>query len=116
MTAMTEPDKCWVGGCGRWAAASVTRPDLPGQLRLCATHTEQFRQSSDGWDIAWAAGATAPSSVTAPSSDRLWAYKPGGGAGADEVATPAPAAAGGPMMSRMKRTAARFSSRRNPPR
>jgi hypothetical protein len=72
-------DKCWVAGCDRGALASVTREDLPGSLRLCATHTEQFRQSSDGWAIEWPAGQSAPTSVTAPGSDVLWAYRPGGG-------------------------------------
>jgi hypothetical protein len=72
---MTE-ERCFVSGCDRGAAASLTRPDLPGSLRLCATHTEQFRQSSEGWGIIWAAGDPAPTSVTAPSSDTLWAYRP----------------------------------------
>jgi hypothetical protein len=72
-------DKCWVAGCDRGALASVTREDLPGSLRLCATHTEQFRQSSDGWAISWPAGSPVPSSVTAPGSEVLWAYRPGGG-------------------------------------
>ncbi|MDP9074016.1 MAG: hypothetical protein M3N98_07555 [Actinomycetota bacterium] len=112
---MAEPDKCWVGGCNRWAAASVTRKDLPGQLRLCATHTEQFRQSSDGWGIAWPAGAPVPTSVAAPSSDQLWAYKPGGGEPV-ETSSPEPGGVSQPLRERMKRTAARFSSRRQTPR
>jgi hypothetical protein len=73
---MTNDDRCFVSGCDRGALASVTRPDLAGSLRLCATHTEQFRQSSEGWGINWPAGAAAPTSVTAPSSDVLWAYRP----------------------------------------
>lgn len=78
-------DRCCVAGCDRNAAASVTRPDLPGALRLCATHTEQFRQSSDDWAIAWAPGDAAPTSVTAPGSEVLWAYRPGGGSAPDPV-------------------------------
>ncbi len=73
---MTNDDRCFVSGCDRGALASVSRPDLAGSLRLCATHTEQFRQSSEGWGITWPAGAAAPTSVTAPSSDVLWAYRP----------------------------------------
>jgi hypothetical protein len=72
---MTEANQCFVTECTRGALASVTRPDLPGPLRLCATHTEQFRQSSEGWAITWPPGAPAPASVTAPSSDVLWAYR-----------------------------------------
>ncbi|MDQ1393676.1 MAG: hypothetical protein QOF30_2653 [Acidimicrobiaceae bacterium] len=73
---MSDDDRCFVSECDRRAAASVSRPDLPGSLRLCATHTEQFRQSSDGWGITWPAGAPTPTTVTAPSSDTLWAYRP----------------------------------------
>jgi hypothetical protein len=73
---MNEVDRCFVSGGDRGALASVTRQDLPGPLRLCATHTEQFRQSSEGWGITWASGAPAPTTVTAPSSDVLWAYRP----------------------------------------
>ena len=72
---MTEANQCFVTDCTRGALASVTRPDLPGPLRLCATHTEQFRQSSEGWAITWASGAPEPTAVTAPSSDVLWAYR-----------------------------------------
>ena len=73
---MTDADRCFEAGCDRRIAASVTRDDLPGPLRLCATHTEQFRQSSDGWAITWAPGDPVPAAVTAPSSDVLWAYRP----------------------------------------
>ena len=73
---MTNADRCFVSDCDRGALASVTRPDLAGPLRLCATHTEQFRQSSEGWGISWAPGDPAPTSVTAPSSAVLWAYRP----------------------------------------
>ena len=78
---MSDVDRCFVAECDRRAAASVSRPDLPGSLRLCATHTEQFRQSSDGWGITWPPGAPSPSAVTAPSSDTLWAYRPEAGSG-----------------------------------
>jgi hypothetical protein len=73
---MSNDDRCFVAECDRRAAASVSRPDLPGSLRLCATHTEQFRQSSEHWGITWPAGAPTPTAVTAPSSDTLWAYRP----------------------------------------
>ena len=78
---MTESNQCFVTECHRGALASVNRPDLPGPLRLCATHTEQFRQSSDGWAIAWPPDDATPASVTAPSSDALWAYRPEPGSG-----------------------------------
>jgi hypothetical protein len=86
---MTNADRCFVAECDRGAAASVTRPDLAGPLRLCATHTEQFRQSSDGWGITWPPGDPAPTSVTAPSSAVLWAYRP------DPASAPAQVAAHG---------------------
>ncbi|MDQ1357439.1 MAG: hypothetical protein QOF20_1209 [Acidimicrobiaceae bacterium] len=78
---MSDVDRCFVAECDRRAAASVSRADLPGSLRLCATHTEQFRQSSDGWGITWPPGAPSPTAVTAPSSDTLWAYRPEVGTG-----------------------------------
>jgi hypothetical protein len=78
---MTDAERCFVGECDRRSAASVTRHDLPGPLRLCATHTEQFRQSSESWGITWPPGQTAPTLVTAPGSDVLWAYKPNPGNG-----------------------------------
>ncbi len=73
---MTDADRCFEAGCNRGIAASVTRDDLPGPLRLCATHTEQFRQSSEGWIITWPPGDPEPTVVTAPSSDVLWDYRP----------------------------------------
>lgn len=79
---MAQPNKCSVGDCDRNALATVSRHDLPGPLRLCATHTEQFRQSSDGWVIDWPRDAVAPSSVSAPGSENLWAYKRPEGTGA----------------------------------
>jgi hypothetical protein len=85
---MTEADRCFVADCERGALASVTRPDLPGQLRLCATHTEQFRQSSEGWGITWPPGDPAPTSVTAPGSEVLWAYRPEPGTGPLPAAPP----------------------------
>jgi hypothetical protein len=91
-------ERCWVAGCDRGSAASVTRDDLPGSLRLCATHTEQFRQSSEGWVIAWPAGTPAPTSVTAPGNEVLWAYRP---------SIPEPVAAGsGPEKKGLARWAA----------
>ena len=42
--AMTAADECHVNDCHRWAAASIVHDHLPGPLRLCATHTEAFRQ------------------------------------------------------------------------
>lgn len=85
---MTDAERCFVADCDRRAAASVMRPDLPGPLRLCATHTEQFRQSSDSWGITWPPGAAVPTTVTAPSSDTLWAYRPAAGSGPEPSAAP----------------------------
>ncbi|MDQ6617754.1 MAG: hypothetical protein M3083_24130 [Actinomycetota bacterium] len=97
---MNEADRCFVSDCDRGAAASVSRPDLPGPLRLCATHTEQFRQSSDDWGITWASGAPAPASVTAPSGDVLWAYRPSNGNGpAQETLSADSAGRGRPGLS-----------------
>jgi hypothetical protein len=115
---MTEANQCFVTECHRGALASVSRPDLPGPLRLCATHTEQFRQSSDGWDVVWASGAPAPTSVSAPSSDALWAYRPEPGTGA-AVATPADDASRGGRVGLPNRAAgwieAKRAGRRRPP-
>jgi hypothetical protein len=59
-----EPgDICWVDDCDRRAAASVPRDDLPGQLLLCATHTEDSRINGDRWTVTWDRSATSPSSV-----------------------------------------------------
>jgi hypothetical protein len=113
---MTDVDRCFVTGCDRGALASVTRPDLPGPLRLCATHTEQFRQSSDGWGITWPPGAPGPSAVTAPSSEVLWAYRPEPGSRLAEVA---PASDTGSRSGLPGRAAgwleARRATRRRPP-
>jgi hypothetical protein len=63
---MIAADKCRVDGCDRNAASSMIRESLPGPLRLCAAHTEEFRLNSPGWDIVWEASAPDPSSVRAP--------------------------------------------------
>jgi hypothetical protein len=63
---MIAADKCRVDGCDRNAASSMIRESLPGPLRLCAAHTEEFRLNSAGWDIVWEQGATDPSSVRTP--------------------------------------------------
>lgn len=63
-----SPVMCGVNGCGRRAAASVVREDLPGPIRLCATHTEDFRMNGVAWTITWSVGETGPISVqTAPA-------------------------------------------------
>jgi hypothetical protein len=64
--AMKSPDQCHVDGCDRTAAASVARDDLPGSLRLCATHLEDFRQNNVGWMIDWSKEAADPTSVVIP--------------------------------------------------
>jgi hypothetical protein len=68
---MIAPDKCWVDGCARHAAATIVREDLPGPLRLCATHTEQFRQNSGAWNIVWERTAPEPTSVRAPDAAKV---------------------------------------------
>jgi hypothetical protein len=64
--AMKAPDQCRVDGCDRAAAASVARDDLPGPLRLCATHLEDFRQNDVGWKIDWSKEVAEPTSVVIP--------------------------------------------------
>jgi hypothetical protein len=64
---MNASEKCRVSDCDRSAAASVVRDDLPGRLRLCATHTEDFRQDSVGWRIEWEREAPEPTSVITPA-------------------------------------------------
>jgi hypothetical protein len=59
------PVMCRVDGCGRRAAASVVREDLPGPIQLCATHTEDFRMNGAAWTITWAVGEPGPISVQA---------------------------------------------------
>jgi hypothetical protein len=65
---MNTSDKCRVSDCDRWAAASVMRDDLPGPLRLCATHTGNFRQHNVGWTINWEGEAPEPALVVAPAT------------------------------------------------
>jgi hypothetical protein len=62
------PERCRVDDCERAAVVSVVRDDLPGPIRLCATHTEDFRMNGARWTVTWSLGATAPVSVRpAPS-------------------------------------------------
>lgn len=56
---------CRVDGCGRRAAVSVVRDDLPGPIRLCATHTEDFRMNGARWSFTWDSVAGVPASVRA---------------------------------------------------
>ncbi len=65
---MTAADECRVDDCHRWAAASIVRDHLPGPIRLCATHTEAFRQNNAGWDIVWERTLAEPTSVRAPAA------------------------------------------------
>jgi len=51
----------------------VIGEELPAPLQLCFAHTEQYRQNREGWQIEWAAGASEPTSVFAPTS---WAAAP----------------------------------------
>jgi len=111
---MTESNQCFVTECHRGALASVSRPDLPGPLRLCATHTEQFRQSSDGWGITWPSGQAIPASVTAPSGEVLWAYRPEPGTGAPVAPVPADAGRQG-LAGRAAGWIGNRRGRRNPP-
>jgi hypothetical protein len=80
---MNASDKCRVGDCDRWAAASVMRDDLPGPLRLCATHTENFRLSNVGWKINWEREAPEPTLVVARATASVRLDEPPG------VTTPA---------------------------
>jgi len=65
--ATNASDKCRVTECDRHAAASVHRDDFPARLQLCATHTEEFRQDSDGWRVDWEDEAPEPKSVLPPA-------------------------------------------------
>jgi hypothetical protein len=65
---MNSPDQCRVGECERSAAAAISRDDLPGPLRLCATHLEEFRQNNVDWAIDWSQGTPEPTSVSTPVS------------------------------------------------
>jgi hypothetical protein len=68
---MIAPDKCWVNGCVRHAAAAIVREDLPGPLRLCAAHTEQFRQNGAAWQIIWERTTPEPTLVRAPDAAKV---------------------------------------------
>jgi hypothetical protein len=65
---MTAADECRVNDCHRRAAASIVRDHLPGPLRLCATHTEAFRQNYADWDVVWERRSAEPTSVRAPTA------------------------------------------------
>jgi hypothetical protein len=65
---MAQSPKCRVGGCPRNEAATIIGEELPGPLKLCFAHTEQYRQNSEGWKIDWDAGAPEPTSVFAPTT------------------------------------------------
>jgi hypothetical protein len=64
---VTTEDECRVNDCHRWAAASIVRDHLPGPLRLCATHTEAYRQNYADWDVVWERRSAEPTSVRAPT-------------------------------------------------
>ena len=68
---MIAPDNCWVDGCVRHAAATIAQEDLPGPLRLCAAHTEQFRQNGAAWTIIWERTTPEPSLVRAPDAAKV---------------------------------------------
>jgi hypothetical protein len=100
---MIAADKCRVDGCDRNAASSMIRESLPGPLRLCAAHTEEFRLNSAGWDIVWEQAATGPSSVRAPAAT------PVGHSG------PRPSEAGAAVDSTRQRVRSRLSAWRSRP-
>lgn len=54
---------CQVDDCARRVAVSVFREDLPGLIRLCATHTEDFRLNGVRWTVIWGPGETTPTTV-----------------------------------------------------
>jgi hypothetical protein len=62
---MNPSDKCRVDDCDAHVAASVIRDTLPGPLRLCALHTEDFRMNSAGWMVSWEQRMAEPTSVKA---------------------------------------------------
>jgi hypothetical protein len=68
---MIAPDNCQVDGCARHAAATIVRENLPGPLRLCATHTEQYRQNSAAWNIIWERSTPEPTLVRAPDAGKV---------------------------------------------
>ena len=68
---MIVPDKCFVDVCARHAAATIVREDLAGPLRLCAAHTEQFRQNSAAWNIIWERTTPEPTLVIAPDAAKV---------------------------------------------
>jgi hypothetical protein len=62
---MNPSDKCRVDDCNAHVAASVIRDTLPGPLRLCALHTEDFRMNGAGWMVTWEKRLAEPTSVKA---------------------------------------------------
>jgi hypothetical protein len=56
---------CQVDGCDRLAAASVRGDDMPGPIRLCFTHTEDFRMNASAWKVTWDPAGSGPVSVRA---------------------------------------------------
>ncbi|HWE54851.1 MAG TPA: hypothetical protein VG435_05030 [Acidimicrobiales bacterium] len=86
---MTASDPCRVEDCDRRAAVSVVRDDLPGPIRLCATHTEDFRMNGPRWVVEWEPGADSPVSVTAAP------LAPVGRSASDGPVGPAPKDGGG---------------------
>lgn len=91
-----SPVMCGVDGCGRRAAASVVREDLPGPIQLCATHTEDFRMNGAAWTVTWSVGEPGPISVRpAPAA-------PVGRSSLDTGSEPLPRASGwGKLMARL---------------
>ena len=75
---MNPSDKCRVDDCDRRAAASVAGESLPGSLRLCLTHTEDYRMNGAGWTVVWETRSMEPTSVKAAAA------APVGRGGADE--------------------------------
>ena len=55
------PDLCGVDDCMRRAVVSIDREDFPKPIRMCATHTEDFRMNGSHWTVKW--DAATPVSV-----------------------------------------------------
>ena len=101
-SGMNQDDPCRVDDCARQAAASVVRDDLPGPMRLCATHTEDFRINGGRWNMTWDPFAETPISVRPPPQPAV-----GRDASVVPLRSPAPS---GPLGPARRSVANRLSS------
>jgi hypothetical protein len=101
---MIAANKCRVDDCDRNAAVSIVRDHLPGPLPLCATHTEDFRMNSEGWNIVWDQTSPEPTSV-----------KVGVPATVGRSGAPAPDEMAKAPDGTVQRVKSRLSLRRRPP-